>query len=229
VGIAMLAALIDAGSLSGGAVAGAAGAFALQLGVGLAVGVLGGRALLLLMHHVALPLAGLYRVRALVGAALLFGLASALHGSGFLAVFVAGILLGDEQPPYRLEIGRFHAALASVGEVVAFVFLGLTLDLEVLSRADVWVPGLALGLLLAVVVRPLLAAPMVLMARLRPGETAFVLLAGLKGAVPLLLGLLLLPEQHGQRLYGVVAVVVLFSVVVQGSAVPWLVRRLHVR
>jgi cell volume regulation protein A len=227
VGIALMAGLLGAGSLSGGAVAHVAGTFALQMLVGVAVGVIGGRALHRL-SHVALPAEGLYPVRSLLGAGALFGLASVLHGSGFLAVFVAGIALGDQHSPYKREVERFHAALASLGEVVAFAALGLTVDLDVLARTDVWLPGLALGLLLAIVLRPLLVGPLLLRSRLSRGEALFVLLTGLKGAVPLLLGSLLLPESHGDRLYGVVVVVVLVSVLLQGGLVPTLARVLSV-
>ena len=102
---------------------------------------LGGRALLWFMRAVPLPSEGLYPLRTAFGALILFGLAGLAHGSGFLAVFVAGILLGDERAPYKREIERFHSALASLGEIVAFVVLGLALDLAVLTRADVLVPG----------------------------------------------------------------------------------------
>lgn len=228
VGIALMAGLLGAGGLSGGALGHVAGTFALQMGVGLAVGVLGAKALLLLVRRMPLPAEGLYPVRSLLGAGALFGTASVLHGSGFLAVFVAGVLLGEERAPYREEVQRFHAALASLGEVVAFAFLGLTVDLDVLGRTDVWLPGIVLGLLLALVVRPLLGAPLLLGTGLARGEQAFVLLAGLKGAVPLLLGSFLLPEEQGARLYGVVVVVVLVSVVGQGSLVPTVAGRLGV-
>jgi cell volume regulation protein A len=223
-----MAGLLGAGGLSGGAVGHVVGTFALQMVVGLAVGVLGARALLHLVRRVPLPSEGLYPVRSLLGAGAMFGLASLLHGSGFLAVFVAGVVLGAERAPYRQEVLRFHAALASLGEVVAFALLGLTVDLDVLARTDVWLPGLVLGLLLALVVRPLLVAPLLLRSGLTRGERGFVLLTGLKGAVPLLLGSLLLPEAHGARLYGVVVVVVLVSVLLQGTAVPALARRLGV-
>jgi cell volume regulation protein A len=234
VGIALMAGLLGAGSLSGSALGHVAGTFALQMAVGTGVGLVGGRLLLQLMRRVALPSEGLYSVRVLLAAGAIFGLASLLHGSGFLAVFVTGMLLGDERAPYKREIERFHAALASLGEVVAFAFFGLTVDPSVLSRADVWLPGLALGVALAVVLRPLLVGPLLLSPRLfrprlRKREAGFVLLSGLKGAVPLLLGSLLLPEDHGARLYGVVTVVVLVSVVAQGTMVPTMARLLGVR
>ena len=228
VGIALMAALLAAGSLSGAALLDATGTFGLQMLVGAAVGLVGGRVLLVLMRS-ALPAEGLYAVRTLVAAGALFGAATVAHGSGFLAVFVAGIVLGDERAPYKREVERFHSAVASLGEVVAFALLGLTVDLHVLSRLNVWLPGLVVGLLLALVVRPLLGWPLILPARLTRGEQAFVLFAGLKGAVPLLLGSMLLTLRGGPRLYGIVVVTVLVSVALQGSLVPTVARRLGVR
>jgi cell volume regulation protein A len=85
-----------------------------------------------------------------------------------------------------------------------------------------------LGALLAVVVRPVVVGLCLLPVRLPRNERAFVLLAGLKGAVPILLGSFLLAEHVDQadRLYGIVVVVVILSVVVQGGLVPTAVRRL---
>lgn len=82
------------------------------------------------------------------------GVATLAHGSGFLAVFVAGIVLGDGRAPYKREIKQFQSSLASLAEIVAFVVLGLTVDLDVLARTDVWVPGLVLGAVSAFVIRP---------------------------------------------------------------------------
>ena len=108
--------------------------------------------------------------------------------------------------------------------------LGLTIDLTVLARMDVWLPGLILGLALAIVIRPLVVGLCLLPAQLERGERILVLFAGLKGAVPILLGELLLTADvpDAERLYGIVVVVVIFSVVVQGSLVPTVARRLGV-
>jgi cell volume regulation protein A len=228
VGIALMAALVSAGSLSLGAVGHVAGTFALQMVVGAAVGIVGARLLLWVMRSVPLPAEGLYPVRVLVAAGVLFGAATAAHGSGFLAVFVAGLLLGDERAPYKREIERFHSALASLAEIVAFAILGLTVDLDVLGRTDVWVPGLVVAFGLALLVRPLVGLPLLLPVALTRQERAFVLFAGLKGAVPLLLGSMLLPLEDGDRLYGVVIVVAMTSVVLQGSLVPSLARWLGI-
>ena len=227
VGIALMAVLVAAGGLTPGAALDVGVGFALQLSVGLAVGLAGGRALLWLTRVSTLPAGGLYPVRSLMAVAAVYGAAAVAHGSGLLAVFVAGIVLADEPAPFKAEVAGFHAALASLGEVVAFAFLGATVHPGVLARTDVWVPGLLLGLLVLVVIRPLVVLPLLARSRLRVGERVFVGLAGLKGAVPLLLGLLLLRAAvpAPERLYGVVAVVVLLSVVVQAPVVPLLARR----
>jgi cell volume regulation protein A len=92
----------------------------------------------------------------------------------------------------------------------------------VLSRSNVWVPGLVIGAVLAFVIRPLLVGLCLIPARLAANERGFVLLSGLKGAVPILLGVTLLSAHisGATRLYGIVVVVVAFSVIVQGSLVP---------
>jgi uncharacterized protein with PhoU and TrkA domain len=104
-------------------------------------------------------------------------------------------------------------------------------NLAVLARADVWIPGVVLGAALAFVIRPVLIGVCLIPARLPRGDRNFVLFAGLKGAVPILLGSFLLAAgiPGAQRLYGIVAVVVIFSVVVQGSLVPAAARLLRVQ
>jgi cell volume regulation protein A len=230
VGIALMASLIAAGEISSGALAHVAGEFTLQMGVGAAVGLVGGQALLWFMRAVPLPSEGLYPLRTAACALILFGVATLAHGSGFLAVFVAGILIGDARAPYKREIERFHSALASLGEIVAFVVLGLTVDLDVLARSDVWGPGLAIAVVLALVVRPVFVGLCLIPARLAPNERNFVLFAGLKGAVPILLGSFILSAHvpDAERLYGIVVIVVIFSVLVQGSLVPTVAGLLHV-
>ena len=222
VGIALLVSLLGAHELSTGAFGHVAGEFAIQMSVGAVLGVLSGRSLLWTMRRVPLSSEGLHTLRSMAWVLGTYGLTTVAHGSGFLAVLVAGIIVGDERAPFKREIERFHGALASLGEVAAFVVLGLTVDLGEIAHANVWVPGLVLGLLLAFVLRPVLVGLCLLPARLRRNEAAFVLFAGLKGAVPILLGTLILTAgvDHAQRVYGIVIVVVVVSVVLQGGLVP---------
>jgi cell volume regulation protein A len=229
VGIALMASLLAAGGVGAGALGHVVAEFATQMAVGAAIGVVGGRLLLEFMRRVPLPSEGLYPLRALATCAALFGVATVARGSGFLAVFLAGVVIGDEGAPYKREIQRFHAALASLGEIAAFIILGITVRLGVLSHADVWVPGVVIATVLALVARPLLVGLCLVPVRLTRSERAFVLWAGLKGAVPILLGSFLLSADvpQAQRLYGIVVVVVAYSVIVQAGTVPLVARLLR--
>ena len=232
VGIALLLALLSTGGvLDAGALESVATTFALQMAVGVIVGVGGGFLLLTAMRRIALPGESRYPLRTLAGALTIYGLATLAHGSGFLAVFVAGILIGDKPAPFKREIEGFHSALAGLAEMVAFVVLGLTVSLRDTVTSGAWLIGLVIAVLLAFVVRPVLVGPLLMVTRLSMGERIFVLWAGLKGAVPILLGTFVLAGGGAEdRLaYQVIFVVVLFSVVVQGGSVPAVAARCRVR
>jgi cell volume regulation protein A len=222
VGIALMLSLIGAGGGGWSAVGSGVGQFALQLAVGGAVGAAGGWLLLKVMRHIPLPNEALYSVRAVGFAALIYGVGAALHGSGFLAVFLAGIIVGDARAPYKAEIERFAAGLATLAEVVAFTVLGLTVSLRAVVHGDVLWVGLALAALLILVVRPLLVGALLIPIKLNLGERTFVLWSGLKGAVPILLAMFILGAHvhQARRVYEIVFLVVLVSVIVQGGLVP---------
>jgi cell volume regulation protein A len=230
VGIALLVALLAASGSGLGALGLVAWQFTLQMAVGLAVGVVGGRLLLWLMRRVSLPTEALYPLQVLAGALAIYGAATVAKGSGFLAVMVAGIVIGDEHVPRKAQIHHFHSALASLAEIVAFIVLGLTVRLGDLPRGNAWLIGLVLAVLLTLVIRPLLIGLLLWPIRLRRGERLFVLWTGLKGAVPILLGAFILQAGAAESnlLYDVIFTVVAFSVIVQGGLVPTLIRRLKV-
>lgn len=204
--------------------------FAIEMALGLTVGVLGALALLPVIRRVRLTGPALYPIRVLAGAGIIYGLAAVVGGSGFLAVFIAGVLLGDVAAPRKGEIESFHSSLAGLAEIAAFVALGLTISFTDLGDVDVWGEGVALAVVLALVARPLAVALLLLPARLGWNERAFIAWGGLKGAVPILLGALavLAGVDDSSRLYGIVFVVVLFSVVVQGTSVPFAAERLRI-
>src|SRR5919202_3531806 len=214
VGIALMIGMLDYATSAHGSAWTVGREFALEMSIGLAVGVAGAWALLQLMRKVSLPNEGLYPLRTLAAAGVIYGVAAVAHGSGFLAVFVAGLLIGDERAPYKAEIERFHISLASIGEIVVFTALGLTIDLTDLGANGLWRDGLLLAPLLAFVARPLAVGSLLVPVRLRLGERLFIMWGGLKGAVPILLAAfaLLAGVDGGERIYGIVFVVVAFSV-----------------
>jgi cell volume regulation protein A len=203
--------------------------FCEQMAIGLAIGVAGGLAEAQLLRRLALPSTGLHTVRTLALAGLVYGVATVAHGSGFLAVFVAGLLVGDVEAPFKAEITVFQEGLASLAEIVVFVALGLTIDISGLSAAR-WAEGIAVAGFLALVARPAALAALLAPVRLRRGERLFVMWGGLKGAVPILLAAFAVAASvpHAQRIYETVFVVVLVSVVVQGGTIPSAARRFRV-
>ena len=230
VGIALIVTLLAITGTGADAVLGGLGEFLLQMLVGAAVGVVGGWVLAKLMRHVSLPNEALYSVRTVACAMLIYGATTLLHGSGFLAVLLAGILVGDAHAPFKREIRHFSAGVASLAEIAAFTILGLSVSMDVVLRPTVLWTGLGIAALLIFVIRPLFVGLLLIPIRLRVGERAFVLWAGLKGAVPILLGMFILDADipGGERVYAIIFVVVLVSVVLQGGLVPVLARPLRV-
>ncbi len=204
--------------------------FAIEMTVGLAIGVAGAFVLIEAMRRIDLPNPALYPLRTLAGAGVIYGVAAVAHGSGFLAVFVAGILVGDLDLPEKRDVERFHTSLASLAEIVVFVALGLTINSVSIGDRSVWFDALLLSVLLAFVARPLVVAALLWRARLRRGEKLFVMWSGLKGAVPILLAAFALLEgvDGAERIYGIVFVLVAFSVLVQGATIPYVARRLRI-
>jgi cell volume regulation protein A len=230
VGIALMLAAVSLAQSDSASLAHAAGEFVLQLGAGIAVGVVGAYVVVRTLRRVALPDPALYPLRTLAFAGAIYGLATVAHGSGFLAVYVAGILVGDAGIPAKRTIERFNTSLASLAEIVVFVALGLTIDLTDLGMSYRWLDGLVLAVVLAVVARPLAVGLLLVPAKLSRSERLFVMWSGLKGAVPILLAsfAVLGGVADANRIYGIVFVVVAFSVVLQGASIPFVAARLGI-
>lgn len=230
VGIALMIGMIELATHDDGSFWTVVEEFAVEMAAGVVVGIAGAAALLPLMRRARLPEASLYPLQVLAAAGVIYGAATLVHGSGFLAVFLTGLLIGDANAPHQREIEGFHSSLASLAEITAFVALGLTIDLTgVLSSGD-WLDGLVLAAVLGFLVRPLVVVLLLLPVRLDWGERLFVAWSGLKGAVPILLAALavIAAVEDAARIYDIVFVVVLFSVVVQGTLLPTVAGRLGV-
>jgi potassium/hydrogen antiporter len=191
-------------------------------GLGLAVG-FGGRQLLGRLH---LQSGGLYPVLTLALALLAFGLTTLLHGSGFLAVYLAGLVLGNGPLPFRPGLLRVHDALAWLAQIGMFLVLGL---LVFPSRmAAVALSGLGLAVLLALVVRPLVVAVCLLPFRYPARETLYIGWVGLRGAVPIVLATfpVLAGAPGAVRIFDLVFFIVVVNAIVPGGTVAWVTRRL---
>jgi potassium/hydrogen antiporter len=191
--------------------------FVRQLGIGLAIGVAVGLAAAWTLRRVTLATAGLYPVATLAVAALAFGGADALHGSGFLAVYLAGLALGTSGIPAQQTVTSFHQGLAWVAQVAMFVALGLLVFPSRLD--DVAVRGTVLALVLVFVSRPVAVAIATLPMRFTWPERVVLAGAGLRGAVPVVLATfpILAGVGGSTQLFDVVFFAVLLSTIIQGT------------
>jgi cell volume regulation protein A len=184
-----------------------------------------GRALLL---RVALPSAGLYPL-ATVGLVLLaFAAANAAHASGFLAAYVAGLVLGNARLPHRRAVLGFASSLALMAEAGLFVLLGLLASPGRLLHAVA--PALLVGLAATLLARPIAVLVSAAPFRLPWREQAFLAWAGLRGAVPIVLTTI--PVTAGvpgaERVVDTVFVLVVVFTVVQAPTLPLIGRALRV-
>lgn len=201
----------------------------LQLAIGALAGVLIGFGARHLLMHLRLPAGGLFPVLTLAFALVAFGLPTLVYGSGFLAVYVAGMVLGGGRIPYRSGILRVHDALAWLSQVSMFLLLGLLVfPSRLLAVAGL---GTAIALFLAFVARPLMTALCLLPFRFTPRETLYMGWVGLRGAVPIILAtypiLMGVPDAH--VVFDLVFFVVVVNTAIPGATVRWVTERLGLR
>lgn len=200
--------------------------FLLQMAIGAGVGYAAGMLLPRLANRLRLGAEGLYPVLSLSLVLLAYGLATLLGGNGFLAVYLAGILAGNQDFIHKRSLARFHDGLAWVMQIMMFLTLGLLVfPSELGAVAGV---GLLVAAVLVLVARPVSVFLVLLPARFSLPEKALVAWVGLRGAVPIILAtyplLARLPE--ADMIFNVVFFVVLTSVLVQGTTIPQAARLL---
>ena len=159
--------------------------FVRELGIGLLVGMLAGFVAVYVLRRVRLSTAGLYPVATLTVAALAYGGADTLHGSGFLSVYLAGLMIGSADIPAERTVVNFHQGLGWLAQVAMFLTLGLLVFPSQL--ASVALNGTILALVLVFVARPVAVAVATLPFAYSWRERSVLGWAGLRGAVPVVL------------------------------------------
>jgi cell volume regulation protein A len=217
--------LIQAHATETGAALALAIAFVREMGLGFILGLAGGFAIERLVNRLDLE-SGLYPIVVLTAAMVLFGIAGALHCSGFLAVYVAGLYAGNRRLKKTIALRRFQEGMTWLAQIGMFVVFGLFATPSEFPR--ILVPGIALGFFLIFVARPLAVWACLWPFRFPREETTFVAWVGLRGAVSLLLGILPLMAAlpSGQDIFNVAFVIVLVSLLVQGWTIKPMARQL---
>jgi cell volume regulation protein A len=199
-----------------------------ELAIGFAVGLAVAAAAVVFLRRVTLPSAGLSPVASIATAALAFGVALTLHGSGFLAVFLAGLVLGTASTPARRTIVTFHDGLAWVAQLGLFLTLGLLVFPNQL--VDIIPEGAAIAIVTAALARPVAAVLFTLRADFDLAERLMLGWAGLRGATPIVFATFPVTANlsQGHLIFNVAFFVVLISTVIQGTTIEPVARMLGV-
>lgn len=200
--------------------------FLLQMGVGSAVGLGVGWASVKIINRIHLVASGLYPVLVAACGLLAFGLAANLNGSGFLAIFLAGVVIGNSRFVFQRSTFLFHDGLAWLSQITMFVVLGLLINPP--SLFEVWLEGLIIAAVLVLVARPLAVVPILALSGFNKREITLVSWVGLRGSVPIILAIfpLIFGLPGAALIFNVVFFVVLISATIQGSTLPLVARKL---
>jgi cell volume regulation protein A len=225
----VLVTLISTGAVADHGVPYTLGVIAFELVAGLAVGLAVGFGGAWLMRRAALPSSGLYPLAVLCLALLAYGAAAELHASGFAAIYVAALALGNSDLPHRLATRSFAEGVAWLAQIGLFVMLGLLLTPSRITP-EVIAIAVAGSLLLTFVARPVTVWVSSVVQPLPWREGAFVSWAGLRGAVPIVLATIPLAEAvtDAERLFDIVFVIVVISTLLTGPTLPSVGKRLRV-
>jgi cell volume regulation protein A len=189
-----------------------------QIGAGVVFGLAGGYAISWAVNNLPLP-AGLHPLMVVASAVMLYALTSVGGGSGFLAVFIGGLVVGNRPTRAFANITSFHDAATWLCQMVMFIVLGLLVTPSELI--GYLLPALVIGLLLMVVARPIAVWLCLLPFSYSRRETAFISWVGLRGAVSIFLAAIptLAQIEHAEIYFNVAFVVVLVSLLVQGATI----------
>ncbi|MEV8419086.1 potassium/proton antiporter, partial [Streptomyces niveus] len=196
---------------------------AIGAAIGLAVGWLGAFGL----RHVALPASGLYPIAVMAIAVVAYAAGAMAHGSGFLAVYLASMLLGNSKLPHAPATRGFAEGLGWLAQIGMFVLLGLLVTPHELGD-DFW-PAVIVGLVLTAVARPLSVLVSLAPFRIPWQEKALMSWAGLRGAVPIVMATIPMVSgiEGSHRIFNIVFVLVVVYTLVQGPTLPWVAGKLH--
>jgi potassium/hydrogen antiporter len=225
----VLVTLISTGSVADHGVPTTMAVIVFELVAGVLVGLAIGSGGAWLMRRAALPSSGLYPLAVLCLSLLAYGAAAGVHASGFAAIYVAALVLGNSELPHRIATRSFAEGVASLAQIGLFVMLGLLLSP---GRITWSVIGIAVvgSLLLTFVARPVTVWVSAVVQPMPWREIAFVSWAGLRGAVPIVLATIPFAEKvtDAERLFDIVFVIVVISTVLTGPTLPTVARRLGV-
>ncbi|WUG05163.1 potassium/proton antiporter [Streptomyces sp. NBC_00467] len=200
------------------------GKIALELAIGAAIGLAAGWLGAFGLRHVALPASGLYPIAVMAIAVVAYAAGAMAHGSGFLAVYLASMVLGNAKLPHAPANRGFAEGLGWIAQIGMFVLLGLLVTPHELID-DFW-PAVVVGLVLTMVARPVSVMISLLPFRIPRQEQVLLSWAGLRGAVPIIIATIpmVAAVEGSDRIFNIVFVLVVVYTLIQGPTLPWLAK-----
>jgi cell volume regulation protein A len=203
--------------------------FIWQMGIGLLIGIVLGKISSKSINKISLDSSGLYPVFSLAFAIFTYSITAMVNASGLLAVYVAAIVIGNQELVYRHSILRFNEGFAWMMQILMFILLGLLVFPSELMNWDLIWRGLLISFILLFIARPIAVFLSIHFFNFDLKEKLFISWAGLRGAVPIVLATfpMIAGVQNSQLIFNIVFFVVLTSALIQGTTIPFLVNKLN--
>lgn len=200
--------------------------FIKEMGIGLVLGVGLGKLIVIFINRIKFPIEGFYTVFVLAASVFIYSSTSLLHGSGFLAVYIAGIMVNNHNIVYKKNVFRFFDGLAWLAQIAMFVTLGLLVYPSHIIPA--FTTELLISIFLICFARPVGVFISLIGSKFSLKEKVFISWVGLRGAVPIVLATfpLIVGIPEAQWIFNVVFFIVITSALLQGWSIPWVAKLL---
>jgi cell volume regulation protein A len=203
--------------------------FLIQMSLGIAIGLLSGKFFTWLINRLNLKIEGLYTVFSIAIVLLIFGLTNVINGNGFMAVYLAGVMMGNKNFIHKRTLRKFHDGLAWLMQILMFLTLGLLVfPSQVLPVTGM---GLLISIFLILIARPISVMICLIKTKFNLREKAMISWVGLRGAVPIILATfpLLAGVKNADLIFNIVFFVVITSSLIQGTSLTVMSKWLRVQ
>jgi len=209
---------------------GAVGTFLVELVVGCVSGYIFGRATVWVANNIEIDNVSLYPILSFTAAIFVYSFTDIMHGNGFLAVYISGLLIGNSKMIHKRSTLRFFDGFAWLCQILMFLMLGILVDAKELIAWNVLIPGVAISVLMIFFTRP--ASVFLSLAPLKKisfRDKLYISWVGLRGAVPIIFAIfpLVAGVPHAKYMFNIVFFVTLVSLLVQGTTLAWVAKILR--
>lgn len=198
-----------------------------QIGLGVLAGLLFGKILLKFTNSIKFSYEAFYFILLLSSSFFIFSVTSLLNGSGYLAIYISGIILGSNYFIHKKSSIRFFEGFSWLAQIVMFITLGLFVFPSKIP--EIFLPGIILAVILILIARPVSVFISLMFSKYSFKDKTFISWVGLRGAVPIILATF--PMTNGiigsEIIFNLIFFVVLTSVLIQGTTIPWFAKKLN--